>query len=316
METVILILVIVLGLTALFLGVCYMSFRMAFYSTEKEKAPKEDDMPPGKIYEPYYEQMRAWNREIANFNSEEVSITSYDGLTLRGTYTEHFPGAPVEIMFHGYRGNAKRDLCGALQRCYALKRNVLAVNHRAHANSDGNIITFGIKERYDVKAWAEYAYARFGDGVPLIITGISMGATSVLMASSLEMPKTVVGVIADCGFSSAKDVIKLVIKETKLPASICYPFVKLGAIIFGKFNPESTSAEEEVKRSRLPILLIHGDEDERVPCAMSEKIKSNCASACELAVFSGAGHGASFLVDQDKYIKVVQKFEEKFNMIG
>ena len=313
MDAIYIILIVVASLAVLFFVACFICFRMAFYSSKKDKII--DEMPPGEIYEPYYEQMRAWNKEAEGYNTEEVSITSYDGLTLRGSYTEHLKGAPVEIMFHGYRGNSKRDLCGGLQRCKELKRNVLAVNHRAHANSDGSVITFGVKERYDVKAWAEYAYKRFGKEVPLIITGISMGASTVLMASSLLLPETVVGVVADCGFSSAKDIIKQVIKEMHLPPSVCYPFVKLGAIIYGGFNPEETSAEEEVKKSKLPILLIHGDKDERVPCEMSEKIKKACSSKCELVIFEGAGHGTSLLVDKDKYIKSVQDFEKNYKIV-
>ena len=280
---------------------------------DKMKVKKEDDMPPGKVYEPYYEQLRAWNRERKTFKKEQVSIVSFDGMTLKGVYYERFAGAPIEIMFHGYRGSAERDLCGGLQRCFRLKRNVLVVDQRSHGLSDGNVITFGIKERYDVKAWAEYAYNRFGKEVKLLITGISMGASTVLMASSLNLPESVVGVVADCGYSSPKEIIKTVIKKMHLPPSIFYPFVKWGGKIFGKFNIEETSPEEEVKKTRLPIIFIHGDKDDFVPCEMSEKNYRACASVCALEIFEGASHGAAFLVDPDRYIKVLADFEKNYN---
>ena len=80
---------------------------------------------------------------------EEVEIRSRDGLTLRGKYYEYEKGAPLEIMFHGYRGNAARNLSGGVERCFTLKRNTLIVSQRAHGNSEGHVITFGYKEKYD-----------------------------------------------------------------------------------------------------------------------------------------------------------------------
>lgn len=312
MDTIYVILIIVAGLSLLFFGSCYVCFKMAFYVSNKEKIKKEDDMPPGDVYLPYYEQMREWRRELKTFKQEEVSITSHDGLTLRGTYYEQFEGEPVEIMFHGYRGYLERDLCGGLQRCHKLKKNVLAVDHRGHGNSDGNITTFGIKERYDVKSWAEYACNRFGKDVKLIVTGISLGAATVLMASSLSLPESVVGVIADCGFSSPKEIICSVIRQMHLPPKIFYPFVKLGARIFGRFDIEETSAEEELRKTNLPVMLIHGDQDDLVPCEMSLKNKKASKGVCELEIFEGAGHGTAYLSDPDRYVKVLKDFENKY----
>lgn len=312
MNPIYIVLIIVLSLALLFFAVCYVCFRLTFYMPKKQKIHKEDDMPPGKIYEPYYEQMRKWNKEARTFKKEDVCVTACDGLTLQATYYELFENAPIEIMFHGYRGSAERDLCGGLQRCLKLKRNVLAVDQRGHGRSDGNVISFGVKERFDVKTWAEYAYERFGDNVKLIITGISMGASTVLMASSLSLPKTVVGIVADCGFNNTKEIIKSVITKMHLPANVFYPFVKLGAIIFGGFNPEQTSAEQEVKNSKLPILFIHGDSDDFVPCYMSQKNYRACTSVKGLEIFEGAGHGMSYLVDSDRYVKILKDFEKHY----
>ena len=118
MNPIYIVLIVVFSLIILFFLTCYICFRMAFYMPKSQKAHKENDLPPGKIYEPYYDQMRLWNKEAKTFKQEDVSITAYDGLTLKATYYEHFAGAPIEIMFHGYRGSAQRDLCGGLQRCY------------------------------------------------------------------------------------------------------------------------------------------------------------------------------------------------------
>lgn len=312
MHPIFIVLIVIGVLILLFFATCYFCFRLAFYNSNKKKKLKKYEMPPGEVYVPFYDQMLEWMKAAENTKSERITVTSVDGLTLTGRYYENQKGAPVEIMFHGYRGSAMRDMCGGINRGFALGRNVLAVDQRGHGESGGNLISFGIKERYDVKTWAEYAAKRFGEKVPLIITGISMGATTVLMASSLDLPKSVVGVIADCGFSSGKEVISSVIKDMKLPPKIFYPLVRLGGKIFGGFDIEETSAVEEVQKTALPVIILHGTEDEKVPYYMSKKIYDACAGKKMLVSFEGAGHGTSCMVDFKKYLDALSDFESNY----
>ena len=114
---------ILIALGAVVLLVAYLCYRKVFYSPPR--TPLKDDeyeIPPGEIYEEYREQMVAWMKETRTMPCERVSITSFDGLTLRGRYYEYEKGAPLEILFHGYQGNSERDLCGGVQRCFKLGR--------------------------------------------------------------------------------------------------------------------------------------------------------------------------------------------------
>jgi len=312
MNPIYIILIIFAALAFIFFAVCYVCFRLTFYVPEKEKKPKEFSLPPGDIYLPYHKQMLAWMQEAKTFPCERVQIKSKDGKTLCGTYYEFFKDGMIEIMFHGYRGSTERDLCGGLQRCIQLKRNAILVEQRGHGDSDGNVLSFGIKERYDACAWAEYAYARFGEDVKLLLTGISMGAATVVMASSLPLPKTVVGVIADCGYSSPKDIICTVVKKMKLPPRVFYPLIRLGGKIFGKFDIDETSPMAEAEKSNLPILFIHGDADDFVPCQMSEMNFNACKAEKGLEIFPGAGHGMSYLLDPERYVNVLKEFEKHY----
>ena len=190
-------------LAALVLGLAWVCFYIAFYISEKDKKPRtEFDLPKGKIYEPYADDMIRWMKEVRAMPHEELQITSFDGLTLHGKYYEYAPGAPIELMFHGYRGTAERDLCGGVQRCFRLGHSALLVEQRAASRSQGNVITFGVKEHRDCLSWVKFAEKRFGPDAKIILCGISMGATTVLMAAGEELPKCIVGVLADCGFSS------------------------------------------------------------------------------------------------------------------
>ena len=239
---------------------------------------------------------------------EDLWITSFDGLLLHGKYYEYAPGAPIELMFHGYRGNAERDLCGGVQRCFALKRSAFLVDQRASGRSEGNVITFGIKEHKDCLKWVDFLVEHFGPDVKIILTGISMGASTVLMAAGNPLPPQVKGVLADCGFTSAKAIMQDVIRQMKLPPKLLYPFVRLAARLFGKFDLEADSALEAVKRATVPIIFLHGDNDDFVPCSMSRENFDACASRKQLVLISGAGHGLAYPMDKQSYLKALDDF--------
>lgn len=303
---------VLLVIAALMLLTAYVCFRMAFYvSRRQQKKNAEFDIPPGKIYEPYRETMIGWMKIMREIPHREVSVTSFDGLTLYGSYYEYEPGAPVELMFHGYRGSAERDLCGGIQRCFALKRNVLIVDQRACGRSEGRVITFGIRESRDCLTWIEFIRSTFGNDVKILLTGISMGASTVMIAAGRDLPDNVVGVLADCGFTSAKAIIKKVIRQRKLPADLLYPFVRWGARLYGGFDPEETSSLEAMRRCRLPIIFYHGESDDYVPCDMSRENYAACTAPKQLVTVPGAGHGLAFMLDQDAYIRTLAEFSER-----
>ena len=156
-------------------------------------------------------------------------------------------------------------------------------------------------------AWAEYAAQRW-PGVPISLAGVSMGAATVLMASDLPLPEEVKGIIADCGYSSPRAIIKKVCWNLPKYFRVLYPFTSFSAALFGRFDPDSGSALGAVSNTRLPILLIHGETDAFVPCEMSREIREACASPVRLETFPGAGHGVSYLSDPERYGRVVLAF--------
>ena len=297
-----------LGIVALVLLASYISFRMAYYVPEKEKIRPEYEMPPGKIYEPYYPLMRKWMEEVRAMPCQELSATTFDGLTLYGKYYEYAPGAPIELMFHGYRGTAERDLCGGVQRAFSLGRSVLIVDQRGAGKSGGNVITFGVKEHKDCLCWVDFMVKHFGEDVKIVLCGISMGASTVLLAAGQELPRQVIGVLADCGFSSARAIIQKVIAQMKLPPKALYPFVRLGAMLFGGFDPNKADMIEAMKHCKVPVIFFHGDADDYVPCHMSQENFDACAAVKRLVITPGAGHGMCYLVDQERYLQPLREF--------
>lgn len=293
-------------LVLLLSGVC---FYLVFYVPRgRKKDEAAIELPSGKIYKPHRELMTGWILQARAMPHEDVQILSFDGLVLRGKYYEYEPGAPVEIMFHGYRGSAERDMAGGVQRSFACGRSALVVDQRTAGGSEGRVITFGVNESRDCRAWVDFAVEQFGPDVKLILTGISMGAATVVMAAGEELPENVVGVLADCGYTSAREIIKKCARQIHLPADLLYPFIKLGAKLFGRFDLEETSPIEAAARCRVPVIFIHGETDDFVPCEMSVRNFEACTAPKLLYTVPGAGHGLAYPVEPEGYLRALRKF--------
>lgn len=290
------------------LGICFVCYRMAFYSAPRKGERSIDEiLPVGKIYEPFHEQMRTWAEQTRSAPSQEYTIRSFDGLQLYGKYYEYAPGAIVELMMPGYRGLAERDLCGGVQRAFQLGHSVLLVEQRACGKSEGCTISFGVNERKDCLAWTKFLIETFGPDVRIILTGISMGAATVMMSCALGLPENVVGMIADCGYSSAKDIIQKVIADMKLPPKLAYPFVRLGARIFGGFDLEETPPIAAIRHCTVPVFFIHGEDDDFVPCDMTRQIYAACPSKKTLFTVPNADHGLGYVVDPEGYLTAARQ---------
>ncbi len=283
------------------------SYRLVFYNLNN----REDDpyaVPPGEQYEKLAEQMLAQICQLEQIPFEQVYIQSRDGLRLAARYYHFHDNAPVQIQFHGYRGNAVREYSGGNVMAQELGYNSLVVDERAHGKSQGHTISFGVLERYDCLDWVEYVQQRFGQETPIILSGVSMGAATVLMASELDLPENVVAITADCPYSAPGKIIRKVCRDIGLPGWLLYPFVALGAWAFGGFRIWDSSPVKAVQNTKIPIQLIHGEDDRFVPCEMSREIYQACAGPKRLITFPEAGHGLSYLVDTPKYHEAFKSF--------
>jgi pimeloyl-ACP methyl ester carboxylesterase len=186
--------------------------------------------------------------------------------------------------------------------------NTLVVWQRSAGESDGQTITFGIQERRDCVAWARYAANRFGEDIPMVLAGVSMGAATVMMASELDLPDNVIGIVADCGYSSPREIICKVSRDVRIPGWLSYPFIMLGALVFGRFRLWQRGAIDAVRGAKVPILLIHGEDDRYVPCDMSRDMKKAAGQKAVLETFPGAAHGISYVTDPQRYEKIVSDF--------
>lgn len=236
-----------------------------------------------------------------------------NGATLVAKRFEHKEPTGRILLFHGYRSIAETDFACAMDTYYRLGYELILVDQRAHGQSSGNWIGFGALERYDCLSWIRYLNAKFGS-IPTFLSGISMGCTTVLMALELDLPGNVKGAIADCGFTSPKEIIAHVMKKKlRLPPALLMPVLSVFSKLFAGYFFDECSTIDALKKTTLPVLFIHGKSDDFVPTEMTVRNYEACASEKELILVEGAGHGTSFLQDKKGVSQAIATFLKKYN---
>lgn len=313
MEPWLIVLLIVASCAALTLILSYLTYFIAFFSLRGMK----EELYLKKVMEsfaPFAEIANPLLDSLASRGYETVGIKSFDGLSLVGKLYRGNENMPLHIMFHGYRSLSRLDMAGGAEECIKMGHSVLLVDQRAHGDSEGKTISFGIKEKRDLADWVKFANENIvSEKTPIFLWGVSMGAATVLMSLDLPFPENVVGAIADCPYSSPEAIIKKVGKALHVPILLAFPFLRLGARLFGGFRLGKTRAVDSVKSSRIPILLIHGEADGYVPHSMSVEIFEAAASAgvdIRFESFPEAEHAKSYLVDTERYVRIVREFLE------
>lgn len=241
---------------------------------------------------------------------EDVYQKSGDGLKLHAVY---FPQEKEKLVicFHGYTGQALSDFSGLSDYYLTRGYSMLQVDQRAHGKSEGEYIGFGCLDRIDACAWIDWAIRQCGENVKIVLHGISMGASTVLMTSGLALPAQVKGIISDCAFTSPKEVFTHVLHSMyHMPA---FPIMQITDSINRKkagYGLDECNAAREVRKAKVPILLIHGDADTFVPCGMCDEIEKNCASRTTKLIVKGAAHAESYYKDMEAYEQAMTEFLE------
>lgn len=240
---------------------------------------------------------------------EDVYQTSKDGLKLHATY---FPGPDTQkivICFHGYTSDGMHDFIGLSDYYMRNGYGMLLVDERAHGKSEGTYIGFGCLDRHDAQGWIQWVIQECGPQVQILLHGISMGGSTVLMTSSMELPLQVKGIISECGFTSPKEVFTHVLHTMyHLPA---FPMIQISDYVNRKkagFGLDECNAAREVRNAKVPILLIHGDGDTFVPCEMCEKIYENCTSPKTRLIIKDAAHAECYYKDTEAYEQALDTF--------
>ena len=297
-----------------------------FYNRTMKRSNAKTDRTmkmSGTDWEKYFPLMEERREYVMAQSHRDVYLTSFDGLKLHATYfpavnTEHESGVnskdgagKIVICFHGYTGEGLSNHIAIAD--YFLKHGyaMLLPDARAHGESEGKYIGFGCLDRQDALSWINWAIRECGEDIKILLHGTSMGGSTVLMTSGLELPANVKGIVSDCGFTSPKEVFTHVLNNMyHLPA---FPAIQ-GADLINKrlagYGMDECNAKREVQKAKVPILFIHGSADTFVPCSMCREIYDNCRSSKRKLIVEGAAHAESYYKDMETYEKALTEFAE------
>lgn len=238
---------------------------------------------------------------------EEVCIASCDGLTLRASA---LPAAKAThrwvITVHGHEGS-RADMAAYARHYAEAGWNVLMPDLRGHGQSDGKAITMGAMEKLDLLGWMEFLLRR-DPLAEIVLHGVSMGASSCLMASGEATPVNLKAIISDCAFSSFLRQSRDIFHRSRWPAIPLLLTSGLATRLWAGFSPLQADAVRQVRHSVTPTLFIHGTEDKFVSPNMLATLCDACAAPKEWLLVPGAGHADAMYHDPEHYWSRVDDF--------
>ena len=301
---------VILGLAALYFLSCFV---LLFVFLRRRRDDPESTLrtlegTPMERYLPAIRKAREWYPAQKH---EDIFINSFDGLRLHATLIRQEDPRGTAILCHGFHSSGPADFSCALRPLYERGFQLLVIDQRAHLKSGGRWLTMGVKERRDVQSWARWAARQFGPEHPLYLEGMSMGAATVLMASELPLPANVRAVVADCGYTSPREIFSSVIGRMLPHPRVLLWGADLCCRLAAGFSVDGADARKALARTKLPVLLIHGEADTFVPCFMSRENYEAAAGEKKLVTVPGATHGMSYLVDEPKVTAALDAFLDR-----
>jgi fermentation-respiration switch protein FrsA (DUF1100 family) len=244
---------------------------------------------------------------------EDVVIESRFAYSLKGTFIPNpHPTDKTLIFLHGFTDNR---LAGLSYVSFYLKNgyNLLLIDSRAHGESGGSSVTWGVYEKQDLDQWVDWIRQRFPSG-QIGVHGLSMGAATALMHAELnEKNKRVAFYIADSSYSDFETLLKLQLRQ-RLPQveplflNLLLPYVNLVAYFQAGFTFYQASPLQAVRQVTTPILYLHGEADKLIPVSMSQALYQATSGPKQIVTFPKREHIQAAYQERQQYDQVIQEF--------
>jgi len=237
-----------------------------------------------------------------------VDFSSRDGLMLQGWLMEGDETKPTIILCHGLFRSRQEGL----ERGSALNQrgfSVLLFDFRNHGESDGKSVSLGFLERLDVLGAYDFLKETKGKQ-RFVLLGISMGAVAAIHAAG-DFQQDLEAVIADSPFRSLNETISY--HTESMLALPSFPFADIFVWNFTRINgyqPEDLNTLKALQGlDAIPVLLIYGREDSRVPASAAQEIFEAIPDGKKKIVFfENATHGAAYRMSRDLYLNTILDF--------
>lgn len=257
---------------------------------------------------------KQWLKEKESI-SEYWTIDSYDGLKLSARFIPNKPDCTKTVIcVHGYHSTGEEEYVLMSRLFYDAGYNILLIDQRTHGKSEGIYIGFGCLERYDILRWTQKVHNHYRGQCEIFLHGVSMGAATVLMTSNLDLPDTVKGIVADCGYTSPMDILQAVVNSDlmHIPCSeALIQSINMLCKFKAGFSLNECSSLEAVSHSKCPIFIIHGNQDVLVPVGMAQEIYNACSNKKKLWIVERANHAESSCINPEEYKHRVTAFYDE-----
>ena len=310
---------------AVFVISAYPFFRFITYAGKKKTAEKKANKKkwfslkhtmvnhPRHRFAEEYDKSKAWCEAQA---MQDLYIRSKDGLRLHASFLPAPDAKRIVLLSHGYRGTRFGSIAHMTPFMHENGCSILFIDQRCCGESEGEYITFGAKEQYDILLWIKEPEKINKDRLPLYLYGQSMGAAAVILAAGHALPHEVRGIIADSGFHSMKQQLKDIASGWfHIPwIGLLILRMELFCRIFAGFSMKQTDTTQALKDNKLPILFFHGEDDTYVWPDNSRMNYSLCRAPKELVLIPGARHLCSSFAEPEIYKKKLLEFFEKYDV--
>ncbi len=256
-----------------------------------------DDLEQSGVDTSSIKEGQAW---LGSQDIEEHYIISRDGLRLYASFlrSKDENSKKLAVLVHGYQGSSD-SFANVARFYYENGFSILFPDGRTHGKSEGEYITFGAFERYDVVDWVKYADNMLGGDCKILLSGVSMGTTTALLAAAEPDMPQLRYITADCGYTDPKGIFKDVLKSRyHLPS---FPMMNIARGILKKkarFDYCSFSTLESVRKLKAPVTFIHGEADDFVNIKNTYENYEACNTEKVLISVPGAGHGTAYITDK------------------
>lgn len=315
MEWYHILLIVLLSLVALLLLFNIIIGYIGYKNTFKKVKPKNIyTMSSKSKYYPYQQKFIQGIEWYNTIEKEKIYVTNDRGLKLVGKLTkQNRKEKPnIVVFFHGWHDSGENEIsCAGIPLLYKEGYDILIVDQVSHGESEGNIITIGVLEQTDVLLWVKKINEIYNNNCNIILSGMSMGANMVMLASNKEM-NNVRAIIENCGFTNAYDVLKYASKSKYNISGFTFAFINIFFIIKTKLSLKKFDARKTLNNSLYPVLFIHGKSDPTVPYQMAIDLYNSCTNKKEILIVEEAIHLTSRLTRQDKFDEVMLSFLNKY----
>ncbi len=297
-------LIILFALLLICFIIGYVIWRQAMVTAKPETYINSPTDDPIEIQTREFEEKVDY--QLKKMNLEDCWIKTKDGLNLHAYYRESSVRTnKVVISVHGWHGDALRTSALHTHFLVDYSFNILFLDMRSYGQSEGRYTTYGVKDAEDILEWIDYIVDRFEGDVSIALLGLSMGGNAVCNVAD-RVPHQVKCIIDDCGYTTAYEELKYVLRTKKVPlASFFLVFVNIINIIVNKWSLKKESAIRSLEGSKVPVLFIHGAKDKLVPPYMAKQNFNACTSEKAIQIFDNAPHARSYFLNKEAYKKLV-----------